>query len=813
MENKFICIHGHFYQPPRENAWLEVVEQQESAAPFHDWNERINFECYATNAVARILDTDSKIVKITNNYARMSFNFGPTLLSWMENADPETYKLIQNADKESLKIYKGHGSAVAQAHSHIILPLANYNDKVTQIYWGIKDFEHRFGRFPEGMWLAETAINTESLEVLAEYGVKYTILAPRQAKAIRRMTETQNGEGWHEVFAENIDTRRPYLCKLPSGKTIILYFYNGNISQGVAFEGLLNSGKAFAQRLLNAFDNNNEPQIVHIATDGESYGHHHKLGEMALADCLNYIDEKSYAKLTNYAEYMELHPPQYEVQIHENSSWSCVHGVERWRSDCGCNTGGGYGKWHQKWRAPLRYALNWLRDQLIPIYEETASLYVKDAWAARNDYISILLKRDENNIDKFLDKHALRKLNKKERVHLFRLLEMQRNGILMFTSCGWFFDEVSGLETTQILQYACRAIHYARQVSDLDLEQEFSFRLSQAPSNLPMFGDGGGVYDKNVKPAHVDLMRVGMHYAASSLFEKYPEKLEFFNYIATSEFFERIEAGNHILAIGRTTVRSKITHSEKQFSFAVLYLGQLNLIGNISLTLNKEEFEEMHELTTKAFRESNLAELIGLLQKYFGPEKFTIWQLFKEEKQKIINQITAKNLKNVETSFRKIYVDNYQLMSGLMSTGVKIPEAYKDAIQYILNIDLKNLFMSEKLEINDLKRILDELNKWDVDITDESAFRLAASERIFVEIKMMDKANPPLSKLQTLIEVLKILFNMDTKPDVWKSQTVYFNLFKQFENHERTYPSVEWKNMFLILGNILNVKTEQGVPA
>jgi alpha-amylase/alpha-mannosidase (GH57 family) len=807
MENKYICIHGHFYQPPRENAWLEVIEQQESAAPFHDWNERINFECYATNAVARILDTDNKIVDIYNNYSRMSFNIGATLLSWMEAADPDTYKLIQKADKDSQKKYGGHGSAVAQAHSHLILPLANQNDKVTQVYWGLKDFESRFGRFPEGMWLAETAVNTESLEVLAAHGVAYTILAPRQAKAFKRL----DADAWENVVNENIETRRPYLCKLPSGKTINLFFYNGNISQGVAFEGLLNSGKAFAQRLLNGFDNNDEPQLVNIATDGESYGHHHRLGEMALADCLNYIEEKSFAKLTNYAEYLKMFPPQYEAQIHENSSWSCVHGVERWRSDCGCNTGSGYGKWHQRWRGPLRFALNWLRDQLIPVFEEEASKYVRDPWAVRNEYVAVLLDRTEENIDKFMQQHASRLLTKREKVHLFRLLEMQRNAILMFSSCGWFFDEISGLETTQILQYACRAIHYAKQVADLDLETEFTFRLSQAPSNLPQFVDGGGVYDNNVKPAHVDLMRVGMHYAASSLFEKYPEKLEFFNYIATSEFFERIESGNQTLAIGRTTVRSKITHSEKNFSFAVLYLGQLNIIGNISLNMEQNLFDEMYERTSKAFKEVNLADVIGALQEYFGPEKFTIWQLFKEEKQRIINKITEKNLLSVEASFRKIYENNYQLMSGLLVSNVAIPEAFKSAVQYVLNIDLKNFFIGDSLAINELKRILNEFQKWTIGFSDEGAFKLAASERINFELKTIDNGGMTFSKLQSLNEVLNILNHMKVKPNVWKSQTLYFDLLKQFDSRQRPYPNPEWKKEFLKLGDLLNVKTEQAV--
>ena len=807
MQNKYISIHGHFYQPPRENAWLESIEPQESASPFHDWNERINFECYATNAVARILDSDNRIVKIVNNYSRMSFNFGATLLSWMEKADPETYRLIQDADRESSRRFGGHGSAVAQVHGHLILPLANAHDKKTQVYWGLHDFKHRFGRFPEGMWLAETAANVESLEVLAEQGIKYTILAPRQAKSVRKI----GAENWSDVHNESIDTRIPYICNLPSGRSIAIFYYNGNASQAVAFEGLLNSGKALAGRLSHSFDDNDVPQLMNIATDGESYGHHHKLGEMALADCLNHIEENPNIKLTNYGEFLELFPPQYETQIHENSSWSCVHGVERWRSDCGCNAGGGYGKWHQRWRAPLRFALNWLRDELMPIFEEQASAYVRDPWEVRNAYIAVLLDRSEENIDAFLDKVAFRELSKREKVHLFRLLEMQRNAILMFSSCGWFFDEISGLETTQILQYACRALHYAKQVADVDLEAEFMFRLAQAPSNLPQFADGGGVYEQNVKPAQVDLMRVGMHYAASSLFEKYPERLEFFNYIATSEFFDRIDAGSQAIAVGRTIVRSKITHSEKHFSFAVLYLGQLNIIGNISLNMEQSAFDEMYERIKTAFERVDLAAVIGILQEYFGPEKFTIWQLFKEEKQKIINQIMDKNLRNVAASFRKIYVENYQLMSGLKASGVAVPEVYRSATQFVLNNDLKDYFLRDALEINELKRLLDEFQRWKVAFTDESAFKLAASERIFTELKDADRIGIPLSRLQSLTEILTILNRMKVKPEVWKTQTLFVNLLRKFESRARAYPSPEWKREFVRLGDLLNVKTEQSV--
>ena len=409
--NKYVCIHGHFYQPPRENAWLASIEQQESAHPFHDWHTRINHECYAPNAAARILDEHGWISKIRNNYNRISWNFGPTLLSWLEENDPEAYALLLAADKRSQELFGGHGSAVAQVHSHLILPLCNARDQVTQVHWGIRDFERRFGRYPEGMWLAETAVNTDTLEVLASHGIQYTLLAPRQAKAVRKWSDkSADNTAWKSVDAESIDTRHPYWCQLPSGRRIALFFYDGRIAQEVAFNGLLNSGKAFSNRMLSVFDETDDAQLSHIATDGESYGHHHRYGEMALADCLNYVENAPDAKLTNFGQFLELHPPTWEVQIHENSSWSCVHGVERWRSNCGCNSG--RPGWNQEWRAPLRGALDWLRDKLVKVFEKEGSVLLADPWTARNDYIEVINNRGPEVIDSFMKKHAKKKLSR-----------------------------------------------------------------------------------------------------------------------------------------------------------------------------------------------------------------------------------------------------------------------------------------------------------------------------------------------------------------------------------------------------------------
>ncbi|HLH07254.1 MAG TPA: DUF3536 domain-containing protein, partial [Terriglobales bacterium] len=520
---RYVCIHAHFYQPPRENPWLEAIEQQDSAFPYHDWNERITAECYAANSASRILDGEGRITKLVNNYSRISFNFGPTLLSWMEVSSPLVYQSILEADRISRERFSGHGNAIAQVYNHVIMPLANRRDKETQVRWGIRDFESRFGRFPEGMWLAETAVDIETLEVLAEQGIKFTILAPHQARQTKR-----SGRSWKNVEGGKIDPKMPYMCKLPSGKRICLYFYDGPISRAVAFEKLLSSGETFADRLLGGFSNRDYPQIMHIATDGETYGHHHPHGDMALAYALEYIENNKLATITNYGEYLEKHPPNHEVEIVENTSWSCAHGIERWRSDCGCNSG--RPGWNQQWRKPLRDSLDWLREDLVQPFEEKARDFVKDPWAARNDYIDVVLDRTPSNIDEFVAHHRARELSAQDEVLLLKLLEMQRHEMLMYTSCGWFFDEISGIETVQVMQYAARAVQLAQDLFGDHREQHLMEHLAQARSNLPEFKNGAEIYERYVKPATVNLLGVGAHYAISSLYFGFTDRTEIYCY-------------------------------------------------------------------------------------------------------------------------------------------------------------------------------------------------------------------------------------------------------------------------------------------
>lgn len=798
-ENKFVCIHGHFYQPPRENAWLEVIELQDSAAPFHDWNERINFECYAPNTAARVLDAESLISKITNNYAQISFNFGPTLLSWLEKADPGTYREILAADQLSRERFSGHGNAIAQAYNHLIMPLANERDRETQVLWGIADFEHRFGRKPEGMWLPETAVDTQTLELLASIGIRFTILAPRQAKAFRKTGD----ETWIPL-QDNVDPRRSYRCNLPGDKSIALFFYDGNVAKDVAFNGLLGNGERFAKRITGVLDGGSSPQLAHIATDGESYGHHHRFGEMALAHCLDYIEEQNLATVTNYGEFLEKYPPEYEVQIHDNSSWSCVHGVERWRSDCGCNTGGQSG-WNQAWRAPLRETLDWLRDQLLVLFEKEAPPLVNDIWSARNEYIQLILDRSAENVNRFIRRHAAKALTPKEKTSLLRQLEIQRHCMLMYTSCAWFFSEVSGIETNQVLQYALRAICHARNETGIDLAPEFVQRLEKVPSNV--FKNSAESFLKNVAPSELNLTRVGMHYAASSIFNDYEGTDRFLHYTVKNEVFERVPAGFQQLAFGRATLVSDITCSKAGFSFAVLYFGQQNMFGCIALGMSQTDFDAKQNEITAAFRSSNLGDAINLIQT-FGTERFSFYHLFKDEKRKILQLIMERSLPPVETIIRDYYEDNYQLMTGMLQSNIPVPEGWRNIAQYIINRDLFQFFGVGRMNVKKLQQLAREFARWNVSLTDVPALSLAAGERIFAELKNVDIEKTSLEQVQSLLAIIESLQQLGVKPELWKSQNLYYQMTGGYRRNEWVYASKNWEEAFLKLGRLLNMRME-----
>lgn len=456
-----LIIHGHFYQPPRENPWTGEVDPEPGAAPFHDWNERIHAECYAPNIV---------------NYPLISFNFGPTLLSWLESHHLDTYQQILSADRESAAARGGHGNAIAQAYGHAILPLCNERDRLTQVVWGLADFRYRFGRDAEALWLPETAANDEVLALLIEQGMRYVILAPNQGKDI-------------------VDTSKPYLFRHPdgSGRSLAVFFYNGPLARAIAFERALASSRGLVEKFVSAAA---DGDLVNVATDGETYGHHFKFGDLCLTHALTVEAKSAGFWITNYAQYLDRHPPSDEVEIDngpdgEGSSWSCAHGVARWSRDCGCHTGGEPG-WNQSWRKPLREALNFLRDDAAAKFERSELLH--DPWAARNDYIKVILDPEHERAE-FLQRHA----TKSEDPRVWDLLEMQRSALLMFTSCGWFFSDLAGIETLQVLRYAARVIDLMNQLGLDPPTKEFLALLAEAKSNRPEKGNGAEIFLRYIK--------------------------------------------------------------------------------------------------------------------------------------------------------------------------------------------------------------------------------------------------------------------------------------------------------------------------
>lgn len=764
---KFVCIHGHFYQPPRENAWLETIEVQDSAAPYHDWNERINEECYAPNATARVLNDSDHISAISNNYARISWNMGPTLLSWIEAQDPATYARLQAADRESADRFGGHGSALAQSYNHIIMPLANARDQQTQIRWGIADFQARFGRMPEGMWLAETAVDTATLEALVDNDIKFTVLAPRQCRSVK----FQDDEHWHEVNG-GVDSRRAYRCPLPSGRSIDLFFYDGDVSKAVAFEGLLNDGRLLANRLMNTLsDVPEEAQIAQIATDGESYGHHHKKGEMALAFCLNHIEENPDFELTNYGQFLELHPPVWEARIHENSSWSCVHGVERWRSDCGCHTGGKPG-WNQSWRAPLRAALDDVRESLIAVFDQEGGKLFKDHWAARDAYVELVLDRDLEQANAFIGRHALaRKVNDADKVKMLRLLEMQRHCMLMYTSCAWFFNEVTGIETLQVLQYANRALHLCLVVTGKDYHPNFVKSLKTVPSNERE--NAAVAYREEVMPARVGLRRVGVHFAAASLFEDNMAELELFNYRADIHDLRPLRAGGYGLSLGRITIVSNLTHARKTFSFGVLYLGQQTMIGSIRDDITATAFEHFASDITKEFRVGHVGEVIALLTANFGSETFSIWHLFRDEKRKILLSMTDRTLEIAAANFKSVYYDNYQLMSTMRANGMPLPDAYKAAINFTLHRRFEDVLTDGEGGLLDqprLDRLVADFRHWKHKWRESDDLRKAAEDHLYRLVKAAFEAPENWTQVRYLLQAVE---NLKLVPNYYRAQNAF----------------------------------------
>jgi alpha-amylase/alpha-mannosidase (GH57 family) len=673
---RFVSIHGHFYQPPRENPWLEAVEVQDSAAPFHDWNERITAECYAPNTAARRVDHADRILDVVDNFEKISFNVGPTLSAWLEREAPDVYRKIVDADRASVRARGGHGNALAQVYNHMIMPLATRRDKVTQVAWGVADFRARFGRDPEGMWLPETAVDSETLEVLAEAGLQFTILAPAQAARVRGGADAP----WEDL-AGGIDPSQPYRWRGPGGHELVLFFYDGPVSRAIAFDDLLERGERFVARLEGAFsDKRDGAQLVHVATDGESYGHHRRFGEMALAAAVRQLEAEPSTTLTNYGAFLASHPPVHEVQIHEATSWSCPHGVERWRSDCGCRM---RGDWHQRWRAPLRATLDWLRDEIDAFYESRASAWLKDPWAARDAYVDVILDRSAERLEAFFARHQRVALDATARLEVRRLLEMQRNRLLMFTSCGWFFDEVSSIEPVQILRYAAMAIQYLADLGGPRLESEMAHRLADAPSNLPAFRNGGAVWARLIRPAVVDVRRVVAHYAIIGLLEPWPDEAAVHAY-RVQRLDEAGEAyGGTPFRIGHVRVSSTITGDVREAMYAVLHFGGQDFVCGVRTWEDAGVYAAIKTDLLRRYARSTVADVVRGMDEWFPGRSFSLTDLFLDERRRVLVNVTRATLQRHEETYQQMWEENRKLVHYLRQADAPIPEVLRLVARHV----------------------------------------------------------------------------------------------------------------------------------
>jgi alpha-amylase/alpha-mannosidase (GH57 family) len=801
---KYICVHGHFYQPPRENPWLEAVELQDSAHPYHDWNERITAECYAPNAHSRRLDGGNLIESIVNNYSRISFNFGPTLLSWMQEKAPDIFAAIQEADKQSQQRFSGHGSAIAQCYNHPIMPLCNLRDKQTQVAWGVRDFEARFGRAPEGMWLPECAVDVESLEILAQFGIQFTILSPFQASRVRPL---EGGE-WQDVNGGKVDPSRAYRVRLPSGRSIAVFFYDAPVAQAVAFERLLSDGGRLAERLLGACDPARTwDQLVHVATDGESYGHHFRYGDMALAYALQTIESNSDVHLTVYGEFLESHPPTHELELHQPSAWSCQHGVDRWRRDCGCNSGGHEG-WNQAWREPLRNALDWLRDELAPRYESRGGALFKDPWGARDEYINVILDRSAENLRRFFSRHATHELNEQEQITALRMLEVQRHAMLMYTSCGWFFDELSGLETVQIIQYAARAVQLARDLWNEDLESGFVERLAQAKSNIPENADGRVIYEKFVKPAIVTRDTVGAHYAISSIFESYPVEAQLYAFSFHQEDRQMFTAGAARLALGRARVTFEITRASDILTYGVLYMGSHNLNCWVHLNGHSEDYGPLVKDAHEAFDRTDFPQIIRLMDQHFGQTQYSLKNLFRDEQRKLLNQIMAATREEIHGAYRAIAERHAPLLRFMADLHAPPLAGLRMAVEVVLNSEIRSQFESDRMDAERVLSLLAECQSMKVTL-DSDVLSYACKGHFDRLSESLLKTPENVDLLRRLIEAATLARKLPFDTNLWKPQNIYFDISRSVRPQwskraqEGDEEAKVWESLFAELGEAL----------
>ncbi|MBP7690523.1 MAG: DUF3536 domain-containing protein [Anaerolineales bacterium] len=683
----YLTLHGHFYQPPRENPWTDEIDRELTAAPHHDWNERINAECYRPNAFARVLGDDGRVVDILNTYDYLSFNFGPTLLSWLRAQAPDVYARLRQGDAASRQRL-GHGNALAQVYNHMILPLANRRDKFTQVAWGLADFRFHFGREAEAVWLAETAVDEETLEVLAAAGLHFVVLAASQAALVRPL-DAVPAAAWTDVGAGQVDPSRAYLCRLASGRSIAVFFYDGALAHSLSFGDTLRDGRSFMAQLWRCVDPGRpHPQLIHAATDGETFGHHKKHAERTLIYAFTQMAPADGFTIVNYATFLELAPPAWEVKIKPNTAWSCAHGLGRWSQDCGCNTGRVPGG-HQRWRAPLRAALDNLRDRLADLYEREAPALLGPApWQARNAYGEILADRDPERVDAFLARHAGRPLSAEDRVRALTLLEMQRHAQLMYTSCGWFFDDLSGLETTQVLKYAAHAIDLAARFSPQDFTTPFQADLAKAEGNFTAHRTGADVYRQLVLPAAIHPERIAASYAIAALVDPFPIRLNRHAYRIEQTHHTAYEAGPYNVVCGHVRLTSDFTGRQTGWAYAALHLGGYNFAASVIFCQDPADGQKVCAVIGQQPTDGSMTALLRLLKAALGPTLYGLNELPPNDRRRLMTVLDAELLSGLARSYQQIYTQHLGTIAALRAANMLVPTELRLAAEYTLSHQL-----------------------------------------------------------------------------------------------------------------------------
>jgi alpha-amylase/alpha-mannosidase (GH57 family) len=802
----YVTVHGHFYQPPRENPYLDAIERQPSASPYHDWNERIHHECYRPNAFARVVNYRGEVVGIVNNYEYFSFNIGATLMSWLERYDVEVYQRILEADRKSCDRLNGHGNAIAQVYNHIIMPLANQRDKYTQIRWGKEDFRSRFGRDPEGMWLAETAVDYATLEALISEGIRFIVLAPSQAQRCRTLPkDEQLMSEWYEVGGSQIDPTRPYRCFLPGGNPnhdyIDIFFYDGPISRDMGFSDVLYNSHHLAGRIGQAVRGDHRPaQLISVATDGETFGHHKGGTEKTLAYAfLNEFPQRGWT-VTNFAHYLSLNPPSWEVELKPVTAWSCAHGVDRWQDDCGC---GGEGGWHQKWRRPLRQALDWLRDQLIKVYEETGRQFFRDPWATRDEYIQVVRDRSVANVSRFLSRHQSHKLTAAEQIDALRLLEMQRHTLLMYTSCGWFFEELSRPEGTQILRYAARALELAGDVAGVQLEKGFLKRLAQAPSNVDLFKHGSEIYRQLVATAQISFKQVAAQYAITSLFGKsgdrrqetgeknHPSVKRVYCYSTQQLDYQMQRMGSLTLAVGQLRLVSEITWESEHLVFAVLHLGGWDFHCCIQPFTGRRAYSQMKDKVFEALQQASAAHTIRAMTQMFGDQSFSLQNLFAEERHRIMRLLSHETLTRLDQLYTQVYRDNYGVLMAFHRDELSVPQELQVAAEIALGHRCQMSLRSLEQEIGESELSLHHLAELEAIATEAEHLRCRLNipegkqtlEQLLTRLlwQLLHDSNPVTAEadIHRLERLIDVGYQLNLGLSLARAQELYFSCLHQ----------------------------------